>query len=78
VPDELDLPGVVPHALHAKLVQGELPISVGLGLGGDVAGGLVVVNLVDAVGSLGEPINVALHPVFAIGIEVDEDLGLQP
>lgn len=77
VPDEPDVLGIGPFALNGHLINGQLAVGVGVLLAGQMGRGLVVVDAVDVVLALGQPVDVAGEFVLAVGVEgeVDPDFG---
>ena len=65
MPDEPDLRGISELLLDADLVERELPILIDVRLAGEVARGLVFLDLVHAVRLLRQSIHIAPQAVVA-------------
>src|SRR3990170_7489918 len=69
MPDEADLPDIIPFPFHPHMIESELPVGIDIPLGGKSARGLIVMDFDDGMIGKGYPVNETPDPITLLFIQ---------
>jgi hypothetical protein len=69
MPDEMDLPDIVPFPFHPHMIESELPVGIDILLSGKSARGLIIMDFDEGMIGKGYPINKTPDPITLLFIQ---------